>query len=92
LTDLVILAVATPHIAIAEEDSSRSSATRNGWLLAVMVADCRDYGQVSGVTKATLIFPAIDPTLPRANITRCQANFQRLSPALKLTGAIQAKV
>jgi len=55
LADVIVLTVDASHVAIAKEDSSGSLDTRNSWLFAMMVANCRDYGQVSRMAKPKLI-------------------------------------
>jgi len=88
LTDLIVLAVNASHVAVAKEDSPGSSSTRNGWLFAMMVADCTDYRKVTGVTESPLVFQAVDMTVPGTNIARCQPCFQRISPQAKLARTI----
>ncbi len=44
LTYLVILAIDTPHIAIAKEYRPRSLTPRNDGFFPVVSADCSDYG------------------------------------------------
>jgi pyridoxal biosynthesis lyase PdxS len=55
LADMIVLTVDASHVAIAKEDGSSSSGARNSWLLAVMVANCRDNGQVSRMAKPKFI-------------------------------------
>jgi len=68
LAYLVVLAINAPHIAVAKEHGPRPPGSGNSRLLAVMGADCGDYGQMSRMTIAQFILQPIDPTLPGADI------------------------
>ena len=45
LAYLVVLTINASHIAIAKENRPRTSGPRNSWLLTLMSADRRDYGE-----------------------------------------------
>jgi len=69
LAYLVILAIDTPHIAIAEEYRPRPLTSRKSWLLTMVSANCSNYGQISRMAKPQFTFKPIDPTLAGADVT-----------------------
>ena len=69
LTDLIILAVDTPHIAVAEEYCPRPTTSRNNRLLATVSTNTGDDRQTSRMAKPTLPLQTVDATFTRTNIT-----------------------
>jgi len=80
----MILTVNTPHIAVPEEYRAGASTPGDSRLLPVVGTNRRDYGQVSGMAEPSFPFPAVNGTLPGANVTGAEACLQRLGPPLQL--------
>jgi hypothetical protein len=68
LAYLVILAVDTAHIAIAEEHCPRPATAGKHRLLSMMSTDRRDNWPATGMTEASLVLQTIDPALPRTDV------------------------
>jgi hypothetical protein len=76
LAYLVILAVSTAQIAVAEEDGSRAFIPGYSRFFSMMGTNRRDYRQIAGMTETLFIFQSIYTALPRTDIAGTQPRLQ----------------
>ena len=92
LAYLVVLAVATAQIAVAEEYRPRPAATGQNRFLSMVVADRGYYGLTAGMAKAGLTIQAVNTALTGADIARRQPCPQSLRPLFQLPRLIERNI
>jgi hypothetical protein len=92
LAYLVVLAIDTPHVAVAEEHCARSLGSRYSGFLAVVSADRRHYRQIGRMAKTALVFQPIDAAFSGTDIAGGQSGLEPLSTVLQFAGAVQIDI
>jgi hypothetical protein len=92
LAYLMVLAIATAQVAVAEEDCPRPASAGEHRLLSVVVTDRGNYRQIAGVAVPGLAPQAVCTALTGAYIARRQPPPQPLRPLGKLAGVIEGNI
>jgi hypothetical protein len=92
LAYLVVLAINTPHVTIAKENSAGATTPRKHRFLPVMSAYRSHDREMTGVAGTHPTFEPFGMTFTRADITFRQPVFQSLGAEFQLSGMIQGNI